>query len=731
MIGNREVALPLSPQFDLSEIGEVDGGREYRSHGDDPQFGVADPASLARLSPGWWRLRWRLEARDGWMVTPKIYLDYGDGFSEAGSIELREPDDSGLSDTIVRIERTVYGVRLDPTAREARFVAGPPRLTRLPRIVAAYRMQRALEQAMPASPSATRQARWRLLRQLLSRQRTRVAGALWNSYLAIGALPHTSYALWYRLYTPLVAHLRRRAEGLRTQDDGVAIVMHAAGATPAALGATLDSVRDQLWAGWSLKVAIPELAAPDVRALLKARAREDARIHLVGCPGAGWPQELVESVREPLVMMLEPGAILAPHATSEFAHARAAMPDAKVFYCDSDTWFDARSRVDPCFKPAWNAVLFDAHDYIGPSWAASTDGLRVAIADQRTSHAPDLLRACLMGLDERQVVHIPKMLYHRAPAAGTQAPVAPPARPLSDGPKVSIVIPTRDRLPLLRTCVAGVRERTDYSDAELVVIDNGSTEAETLEYLADLGSQPRCRVVRDDSPFNFSALVNLGALSSDGEFLCLLNNDIEVISGQWLGELMAHAIRPGVGAVGAKLYYPDDTVQHGGILLGIGGVAGHAHHGFRRGDAGYQGRADLPQELSGVTAACMVVRREAFEEVGGFDESFPVAFNDVDFCLRLRQAGWRIVYAPRCELYHHESVSRGKEDTQAKQARFDSEVARMRERWSGILISDPAYNPNLTLDASDFSPSFPPRLDLVGTHLPSHWWQSRPVRTRA
>ena len=209
---------------------------------------------------------------------------------------------------------------------------------------------------------------------------------------------------------------------------------------------------------------------------------------------------------------------------------------------------------------------------------------------------------------------------------------------------------------------------------------------------------------------------------SRGEFVCLLNNDIEIIRRDWLGQMMLYAQVPDIAAVGAMLYYPDDTVQHGGVMLGVGGVAGHMHHRVARGDPGYMERAFHPQELSAVTGACMLVKRSAFDAVGGFDEALPVAFNDIDFCIRLRMAGWRIAWTPDAELYHHESISRGKEDTPEKHQRFLAEVARMAKRWDGVLQTDPAYNPNLTLDGADFGLSFPPRVGEAETYrLPEAW----------
>jgi GT2 family glycosyltransferase len=218
------------------------------------------------------------------------------------------------------------------------------------------------------------------------------------------------------------------------------------------------------------------------------------------------------------------------------------------------------------------------------------------------------------------------------------------------------------------------------------------------------------RVVQLDIPFNYSTLNNYGVTQSHGEIIALVNNDIEVINREWLSEMVSLAISPATGAVGAKLYYSDTKLQHGGVILGIGGVAGHSHKYFQKHTPGYFGRLIHRQNLSAVTAACLVVRKEVYCEVGGLDEqNLAVAFNDVDFCLRLSDAGYRNIWTPHAELYHHESVSRGAEDTIEKQTRFSNEVSYMQKRWGERLVFDPAYNPNLTLEHENFALAFPPR----------------------
>jgi GT2 family glycosyltransferase len=251
--------------------------------------------------------------------------------------------------------------------------------------------------------------------------------------------------------------------------------------------------------------------------------------------------------------------------------------------------------------------------------------------------------------------------------------------------------------------------KTEYINYEIVVVDNQSVEPATHTYFEKLRKEPKVRIFSYDAPFNYSDMNNAAVASTDSKIVGLINNDIEVIHGDWLQEMVSHVMRPEVGVVGAKLYYPDDTIQHAGVVLGVGGVAAHPFVGMPREFGGEKSRAALIQNLSAVTAACLLVRREVFDAVAGLDARLEVAFNDVDFCLRVRELGFRNVWTPYAELYHHESASRGVEDTPEKQMRFMREVVFMTERWGEKLHHDPAYNPNLTLDTADFALAALPR----------------------
>ncbi len=276
---------------------------------------------------------------------------------------------------------------------------------------------------------------------------------------------------------------------------------------------------------------------------------------------------------------------------------------------------------------------------------------------------------------------------------------------IKDTPLVSIVIPNKDHTDDLEKCLSSVYGKSTYKNFEVIVVENNSTEEKTFEYYKEAQSKYKdLKVITWENGFNYSAINNFAIKQANGEYVLLLNNDIEVITPDWLEQMLMFAQRDDVGAVGAKLYYSDDTIQHAGVIVGLGGVAGHSHKFFDRDNPGYMARASIAQNLSACTAACLLVRKSVYEQVGGLDENYAVAFNDIDFCMAIRKAGYLIVFTPYAEFYHYESKSRGDEDTPEKRARFNSEVFRFQDKWGDELkAGDPYYNPNLTLDSENFA----------------------------
>jgi GT2 family glycosyltransferase len=438
------------------------------------------------------------------------------------------------------------------------------------------------------------------------------------------------------------------------------------------------------------------------------------------------------------IALLDHDDEISAHALYMVALVLNENPELDLIYSDEDKISDSGSRYDPYFKPDWNPDLLTSQNMICHLGVYRTTLVR-KIGGFREGYEGaqdwDLALRMTECIPPSNIRHVPFVLYHwraisgstsighgeksYASTAGKKALVDHFARirtgaeviPLASGyfrtrytikspvPLVSIIIPTRNGAILLMNCINSILEKTCYSAFEIVVIDNQSEEQDTVDYLKYLEHEKIAKVIRYDAPFNYSSINNYAVRYCTGSILCLLNNDIEVISPDWLDEMVSHASRLEIGAVGSMLYYPDDTIQHAGIVLGTGGVAGHPYSGFPRGTSGYIHRACLTQNVSAVTGACLVVRKEVFQEAGGLDEiNLPVAFNDVDFCLRLLEKGYRNLWTPFAELYHHESATRGYEDTPEKQLRFRKDIAYMQSRWGELLTHDPAYNPNLTLD---------------------------------
>ncbi len=502
------------------------------------------------------------------------------------------------------------------------------------------------------------------------------------------------------------------------------------------LRACIESVRSQVYDNWELCLYDDASKKHGVQELLEGYGAIDARIKVKLADGnhgiAVASNAAIALASGEFVGLLDHDDELAPHALFEVVRLLQERRDADVIYSDEDKLDRHGVRCEPFFKPDWSPELLQSFMY-----TCHFSVFRKSLLDQlggfrrgfEGSQDYDLmLRA---GEATSRILHIPRLLYHWRKSAESAAgssmakPYATAAarRALTeslerrgvvgrvvDGPwptfyrvqyavvpeRVSIIIPTRDNLKVLRKCVESIERKTKYPDYEIIVVDNNSSEPETLRYLERLPH----KVVPFPEPFNFSRIINCGARHATGRYLLLLNNDTEVIARDWLSALVEFGHQEAIGIVGARLLYPNRTIQHAGVTLGIcGGVAGHSLLQLPADSPYYFGFAGVIRNCSAVTAACMLVRHDIFDRVNGFDESMPVAFNDVDFCLRVLRAGYRIVYQPHALLYHHESKTRGYGIDPA-------DIQRMKDRWGASLLQDPYYNPNLTLDATDYSLRF-------------------------
>jgi len=532
---------------------------------------------------------------------------------------------------------------------------------------------------LPHKPAqALTAAYWHLARRRVrARNRLRVASA---------DLPF-AYAVWIGNNESN----RELASGAAKVIDGWAwhprftVMLHgAAGSTPEQIKQSSRSVTEQIYPLWTL---IEDPVDP----IGKATATDSEYL-----------------------VPLRIGDTLSSSALFRLAEAIQANRDAAILYGDQDELDESGQRSRPWFKPRWNREMFLAQDYISSAMAVDMAAVRDA---PRANNVAELVIDA-SGTD-RAVVHVPHILAHVASVNEAQdhrlAALSRRLQPLGASctngpfgtikvewplpsrlPLVTLIVPTKDRVDLLAPCIGSVLDRTDYEPFEILIVDNASVEKRTTDYLTVVTRNPKVRVMSYPGSYNFSAINNAAARDARGTYLCLLNNDTEVVNAEWLTELMRYAVREDVGAVGAKLLYADGTIQHAGVVVGIGEAAGHAHRFLRADEPGYFRQPHVAHYVSAVTAACLVVEKGKFEAAGGLDEAeLAVAFNDVDFCLRLEKAGWRNVYVPHAVLVHHESKSRGDDISPLNIDRYRRELKILQERWGTKTYDDPLHNPNL------------------------------------
>jgi O-antigen biosynthesis protein len=536
----------------------------------------------------------------------------------------------------------------------------------------------------------------------------------------------SDYAAWHRAFDSS----RTVEAGPGTAGARFMILVHGFGDA----AATVHSLQGQTHGNWRAVLEEPAGAAGPA----------DIRVSFPSSTGWSDTWRRVSASATDILIPVRAGDRLPEHALARLAAAFAdAAVDIVYSDCDQDT--ADGGRADPWFKPAWDPDLFLSQDYLLDLFAARCSLYQacpeVAGAADLPFLAVEAVRAGPHG--EAAIQHIPEILCHRSadarpgrgsmPADASLAAVrrhlgrvepGAIAEPLADmpwlrrirrplpeqPPLVSIIIPTRDKLDLLSACISSVLERTTYREFEILIVDNQSSDPATFRYFEEVAGRG-VRILPYTSRFNYAAINNAGVDAARGSVVCLLNNDVEVITPEWLEEMVALLLRPGVGAVGAKLLWPNGMVQHGGVVIGSGGLAAHAFNNVTADEPGYADRAAVTQRYSAVTAACLICRKADYQAVGGMNpDDFPVAFNDVDFCLKLGARGLGVVWTPFAHLFHFESASRGAENTPEKAARAAKEMAALRRRWGVALADDPCYSPNLNLDGMPFTGlALPPR----------------------
>jgi GT2 family glycosyltransferase len=566
-----------------------------------------------------------------------------------------------------------------------------------------------------------------------------------------------SYDLWidnFGLVTPRLRSAMQTAIGTFARTPLISVLLPTYNTDERWLRRAIESVRTQIYPHWELCIADDCSTLPHVAAILDEYARLDSRIKVVHRSENGHISHASNSalalVTGEFTALLDHDDELTEDALFWVAKALQDSPSLDLIYSDEDKIDIHGRRFTPHFKMGWNVDLLYTLNLVTHLAVFRTALLREVGGFREGfegSQDYDLVLRVFERTTEDRIRHIPRILYHWRAIPGSTAigiesksyAASASQRALTEHlgrrgvdakvvsgygsylrvkytlpeplPKVSVIIGTRDRVSLLKGIVSGVLEKTDYPDLELIIIDNDSREAATLQYFDEVAKDARVRILKYPGPFNFAEMNNRAAAEARGSILALLNNDLLVIEPHWLKEMVSFAVRSEFGAVGARLLYPSGQVQHAGVILGIGGVAGHAHRGTPGAEGGYFSRSKLIQSFSAVTAACLVLRKEVFAEVGGFDaRELAVAFNDVDLCLKIRARGYRVVYTPYAELYHLESASRGDDRHRKHRDRFEREINVMKSRWSELLANDPYYNPNLTLTTEDYSVAFPPRV---------------------
>ena len=552
------------------------------------------------------------------------------------------------------------------------------------------------------------------------------------------------YQEWYEKNKPSEEELARQRKKKWKEPVTISVLVPAYRTPEAFLRQMIESVLNQTYPYLELCIADGSGENISVEKVVKEYQAKDQRVRyqrLEKNEGiAGNTNAAIRMATGDYLALFDHDDLLAPTALFEVA-STIEKDKADVVYTDEDkVTSDLKEHFQPHFKPDFNPDLLCSNNYICHLFVVKRSlALKLGGQDPAYDGAQDYDFIFRCTEEAEKIVHIAKILYHwrvhqastadnptskmYAFDAGKRAIEAHLQRigakaevshtkdlgfyrvkyQVQGNPKVSIVIPNKDEKETLKKCLESIWQKTTYSNYEIILVENNSTTREIRDYYQELDGKNGVRVVYWDKEFNYSAINNFGISYAKGEYILCLNNDITVISPEWMEELLANCQRPEVGIVGARLYYPDNTIQHAGIVLGMGGCAGSLFVGLARSRGGYLHKAALQQDLSAVTAACFMVKKEAFEKVGGFEEKLAVAFNDVDFCLKVRHAGYLVVYDPYAELYHHESKTRGYENTEAKKRRFQEEIEYMRCHWMPDILRDPYYNENLSLKASDYS----------------------------
>lgn len=731
-------------------------GDEFESIGEDPQLLIT---STRYRSPSGWSLICYSGSAQSYPLKPKIYVDTGQGFSETSAIQLNCIV-HGIAQEIIRLPDQVTALRFDPMDTQGKFTINNFEIIEIGKVQLSILLIWRYVIPIIRTPSSG----IHVLKKAMQAVQRDGFSALKNLLVdKIKRGPLENYYQWiheYDVLTDVDRGLIQKRIAQMSYKPLISVVMPVYNIDVRWLCEAIKSVRNQLYSHWELCIADDASSKGEVKDVLKEYERLDSRIKVVyrennGHISAASNSALCLATGE-FIAFMDHDDVLAEHALYLVAEELNKHPDADIIYSDEDKIDEQGQRYEPYFKSDWNPDLFYSQNFVNHlgiyrrKLINEIGGFRLGYEG---SQDYDLALRVVERTSKDKIRHIPFILYHWRAISGSTAlavgeknyahEVARKAlryhferlgtkvqvtngigayhRVIYEIPKpaplVSLIMPTRDRLEFLRRSVKDILQATDYANVELIIVDNQSEQRDTITFLKNIQSDRRVRVLKYDRPYNFSAINNMAVREANGNIIGLVNNDIGVINSGWLTEIVSHAVRQEIGAVGVMLYYPNDTIQHAGVVLGIGGVAGHVHKHLPRGISGYFSRAALIQNFFAVTAACILMRRSVFKEVGGLDEdNLPVAFNDVDLCIKIHNHGYRILWTPYAELYHYESATRGSDHTPEQLPRFRNEVNYMKQRWKDILNNDPYYSPNLSLENDNFSLAYPPRVKKPWLH---------------
>ena len=724
---------------------------KWLSLGPDPFF-IIEPTEIFTRPQSWFIFEMNLVTTKNHLG--KLYFNFGEDFIESNALSAYYESGEMIS-LVFFLNKHPKAIRFDPMEQIGEVEINQFQFSNIDIKQAQNRMLERIIKVHEDFAGLSFRKAWEKIQEKSKNFESDALQYLRNLYQSTFQKPNqaVAYADWIETVEkpsrPSKHHISKSIAQLKVQPL-ISVVIPVYNTPDVYLRECIESVLNQSYPYFELCIADDKSTKGHVQQTLKEYEQKDARIRVVYRDVNGHislaSNSALEVASGDYIALLDHDDLLSENALYYMALAINGNPQARVLYSDEDKIDEFGKRYELHFKCDWNPDLFLSQNYVSHLGVFKRDllntigGFRVGVEG---SQDQDLLLRCLPHIKADEIVHIPHVLYHWRALEGSTAleageksytttagikalrnyfdsqglvsvkveansvpntyrikwPVPQPE------PLVSLLIPTRDRKDLVEVAVRSILNKTTYSNYEILILDNGSVEIETLAFFNTVQKEDvRVRVLRYDYPFNYSAINNFGVKHAKGNLIGLINNDVEVINPDWLSEMVSHAVRTEIGCVGAKLYYSDDTIQHGGVLLGIGGVAGHSHKNSPKDFPGYFSRLICTQNYSAVTAACLIVQRAIYEKVGGLDENnLKIAFNDVDFCIKVREAGYRNLWTPYAELYHHESVSRGAEDTPEKLARFRSEAEFMMNKWGDQLLTDPFYSPHLTKDREDFS----------------------------